>query len=274
MIAALIAAVSTATLSPSTPSQRLLPDARPALWVVNDEDTIIYLFGTFHALDGKSDWFNDEVATAFTASDELILETIIPEPGMPMNGYAPPLTGARIGPVGPFVGSASFLSTSKAVMSAGRSRGMSTADGADTVLRNAAEDSGKPVAGLESFEFQLDMFSKLPGAAPSKAPAAHTQTAAVQTKVLAASLLTRLQTAWTQGDTASFSSMLDQMQSKSPETYKMMFLDRNARWAGWIANRLQQPGTVFVAVGAGHLAGRDSVQMRLADLRIRSQRIN
>jgi uncharacterized protein len=274
MIAALIAAASTAMWTPSMPLQRAMPDARPALWVVNDEDTIIYLFGTFHALDGKSAWFNDEVMTAFSASDQLILETIVPEPGMPMDGYAPPLTGARMGPVGPFAGSASFLSTSKTVMSAGRSRGMSTAAGADAVLRNAAEESGKSVAGLESFEFQLDMFSRIQGPAPSKGPGANAVPAASHTKAVAASLLTRLQTAWTQGDTGSFSSMLDQMQSKSPETYKMMFLDRNARWAGWIANRLQQPGTVFVAVGAGHLAGRDSVQNRLADLRIRTQRIN
>jgi len=271
MIAALIAAASTAMWTPSIPSQRVIPDARPALWVVNDEDTIIYLFGTFHALDGKSDWFNDEVKTAFSASDELILETIVPEPGMPAT-LDPPLTGPRIAPVGPFAGSASFLSTSKTVMSAGRSQGMSIDAGADTVLRNAAQVSGKPVAGLESFDYQMNMFSKLPG--NSRPKAASVPTAAVQTKALAASLLTRLQTAWTQGDTNSFAAMLDQMQSKSPETYKLMFLDRNARWAGWIANRLQQPGTVFVAVGAGHLAGRDSVQMRLADLRIRSQRIN
>ena len=31
------------------------------MWVVKDADTTIYLFGTFHALDGKRDWFNDEV---------------------------------------------------------------------------------------------------------------------------------------------------------------------------------------------------------------------
>ena len=272
MIAALIAAASTAMWTPSMPPQRLIPDAKPALWVVNDEDTIIYLFGTFHALDGRSNWFNDEVMTAFSASDELILETIIPEPGMPAT-VAPPLTGPRMSPVGRFAGSASFLSTSKAVMSAGRSQGMSIDAGADTVLRNAAQEVGKPVAGLESFDYQLDMFSRLPGASTQSkvAPAA---SVAIQTKAAAASLLTRLQTAWTQGDTNSFSSMLEQMRSRSPETYKLLFLDRNARWAGWIANRLQQPGTVFIAVGAGHLAGRDSVQMRLSDLRIRSQRIN
>ena len=40
--------------------------------LVKDEDTTIYLFGTFHALDRKSDWFNDEVKSAFDRSRKLI----------------------------------------------------------------------------------------------------------------------------------------------------------------------------------------------------------
>ena len=54
MIAALIAAAMANTAPAVPPAQASLPNARPALYVVNDEDTINYLFGTFHALDGKS----------------------------------------------------------------------------------------------------------------------------------------------------------------------------------------------------------------------------
>src|SRR5688500_5088328 len=56
-----------------------LPDVDPAMWVVKDPDTTIYLFGTFHALDGKSAWFNDEVKTAFDKSEEVVVEVIMPE---------------------------------------------------------------------------------------------------------------------------------------------------------------------------------------------------
>ena len=56
-----------------------LPDADPAMWVVKDDDTTIYLFGTFHVLDGKADWFNEEVKVAFDAADEVVLEAIMPE---------------------------------------------------------------------------------------------------------------------------------------------------------------------------------------------------
>ena len=64
-------------LSAQAPAK--LPDADPAMWVVKDADTTIYLFGTFHALDGKSDWFNDAVKRAFDGSNELVLETITPD---------------------------------------------------------------------------------------------------------------------------------------------------------------------------------------------------
>ena len=68
--------------------------------------------------------------------------------------------------------------------------------------------------------------------------------------------------------------MLQQMEARSPETYKVLFNERNGRWAQWIARRLQQPGVVFVAVGAGHLAGKDSVQQKLSRYGIRTARVN
>ena len=269
MIAALIAAAVTASAPAEPAAQTPLPDARPAIWVVNDEDTVIYLFGTFHALDGKAAWFNDEVRTAFNASGELVLETLVPEfKAAPILRPAPG-PGFRMQPVGPFAGSASFLTTSKTVMSAGRAQGMSTAQGADTILREAAEEVGKPVGGLETFEFQLNMFAELPGA---KLPSNPQQ--AAQAKAALSTVLGQLQAAWNRGDIDGFEPMLDQMRTKSPQTYKTLFNDRNGRWATWIARRLQQPGVVFVAVGAGHLAGQDSVQNKLAALHVRSQRIN
>jgi uncharacterized protein YbaP (TraB family) len=68
--------------------------------------------------------------------------------------------------------------------------------------------------------------------------------------------------------------MLGQLKQASPDTYRMLFTERNARWADWIAGRMQTPGTVFVAVGAGHLAGQDSLLVRLAEHGIPSQRVN
>ena len=74
-----VAALAAAT--PAVAQDR--PDAAPAIFVVGDADTTVYLFGTFHALDGKSDWFNNGVRHAFDQSNELVLETVIPEPVFP-----------------------------------------------------------------------------------------------------------------------------------------------------------------------------------------------
>lgn len=262
----LAAAAVSAFVPPLPEALAPLPDAEPALWIVADGDTKIYLFGTFHALDGRTAWFNDEIKSAFLSSDELILETIVPAPPAPLASAAPIGT---VGPIGRVAGSASFLSSTKMVMSAGRSNGMSTAHGADTVLREAAEATGKPVEGLESFEFQLGMFSQLPPA-PKPSNAAHQQA----TMKALSSVLASLQAAWNRGDSEGFAPMLEEMRAKSPAMYRMMFADRNTRWAEWIARRLEQPGTVFVAVGAGHFAGRDSVQAKLSSLGFGTARLN
>jgi uncharacterized protein YbaP (TraB family) len=253
------------------PIRTRAPD-HPALWVVNDGDTIIYMFGTFHALDGKSKWFDQAVKTAFSQSDELMLETLVPKPQPARAAKTPPsvaaaqpnATMARLAP------SASFLATTKVVMSAGRSKGLSTDRGADAVLRDAADDSGKPVKGLESFQFQMNMFSSLPPSPPAAAGASDVQSAR-----LLGAVLSQLESAWNRGEVEqAFTPLLMQMRAQSPETYKTMFIDRNVRWANWIVQRLKTPGTVFVAVGAGHLSGPDSVQSQLASLGVKSARIN
>jgi uncharacterized protein YbaP (TraB family) len=270
LIGASIAAAPTPALTPA-----IAPSApgggHPALWVVNDNDTIIYLFGTFHALDGKSKWFEQAVKTAFSQSDELMLETLVPQPAKSRSAAPKPqaVTTRDRGPVDQLAPSASsLLASSRAVMAAGRAEGMSTAKGADAVLRQAAEESGKNVGGLESFQFQINMFSTLQETGGASAPDAESL------RVLGL-VLAHLQSAWNRGEVEpAFTPLLMQMRAQSPQTYNTMFVQRNARWAHWIAERLKTPGTVFVAVGTGHLSGPDSVQNQLATIGVKSARIN
>jgi len=55
---------------------------------------------------------------------------------------------------------------------------------------------------------------------------------------------------------------------------KQLLDRRNRAWAGWLEQRLAQPGTVLVAVGAGHLAGRNSVQEMLAARGLAAERLD
>src|SRR5919112_4798388 len=76
--ALLLSTSATAWAAGAAPAPAL-PDADPAMWVAKDQDTTIYLFGTFHVHDGKAEWFNDEVKQAFDRSDEVVVEALIPE---------------------------------------------------------------------------------------------------------------------------------------------------------------------------------------------------
>jgi uncharacterized protein YbaP (TraB family) len=268
LVAAALAAASPAAMASAEPAAAPVPE--PAMFVVHDVDTTVYIFGTFHALDGRSRWFGDHVRQAFEQSNELVLETLIPESNqivMPSLGFRPP----SVTP------SASFLATTRMAISAGRTQGMQVDNGADMVLRHQAEAEGKPVQGLETLQFQLDMVNKMPAAPiPAAAPAPRPgQPVEAGNSMQSLSLaMAEMQAAWKRGDQAVFVRMLDQLKTAAPDTYRMMFTERNARWADWIRARMQTPGVVFVAVGAGHLAGKDSLLVRLAEDGISSQRVH
>lgn len=237
------------------------PARGPAMWAISDEDTTIFLFGTFHALDRDTGWFSATVRDAFERSDELVLETVVPsDPAQllaSLNRHsmiAPKKAGQPVVATG---GSDSFAASSSKAISAGRAVGMSVDHGADAVLRRAADSLGKPVDGLESFDFQLAMFSSLP-------PAGGNAGAAAAPANLAA-IMQDMKAAWKRGDSARFAAVLGSVEKQNPETYRRLFADRNARWAEWVARRMDRPGVVFVAVGTGHLIGRDSVQQRLSE---------
>jgi hypothetical protein len=260
--------LAAAALAAATPGAALAqPPSEPAMFVVHD--TTIYLFGTFHALDGDPHWFDYGVRNAFEDSNELVLETLLPE-----GPDAPQQLSKAIKPPA-VTPSANFLATTRMAISAGRSQGMQVDNGADMVLRHVAEAEGKPVEGLETLQFQLDMFNRMPAAEtpPVSAAASAGQPADDQGMQNLSQTMTQMQSAWKRGDQSVFVDLLNQLRAGSPDTYRMMFTDRNARWADWIAARMQTPGTVFVAVGAGHLAGKDSVLVRLAEKGIESRRV-
>lgn len=267
-VAAALAAASPAAPGPAGAAPA---DPAPAMFVVRDADTTIYLFGTFHALDGHAEWFDHQVRNAFDQSSELVLETLVPEPLADAAALPAPVPAYDNWSVTP---SASFLATTRMAISAGRARGMQVDNGADMVLRRAAEAAGKEVEGLETIESQLNMFIHMPNEAAAAPPRAGdpVDTGAAMDNLSDA--MAEMQAAWKRGDQGVFVRMLGELRRSAPETYRTLFAARNARWADWVGARMQSPGTVFVAVGAGHLAGSDSLLVRLAELGIESARVD
>lgn len=65
--------------------------------------------------------------------------------------------------------------------------------------------------------------------------------------------------AWSSGDVKAIARTFDRDLADSPDLAQALIHERNANWSRWIEQRMAQPGAVMIAVGAGHLAGRDSV---------------
>lgn len=288
-LAAAIAAVLTSGLPASAAT---LPDADPALWVVKDQDTTIYLFGTFHVLDGKADWFNDEVKTAFDRSDEVALEALIPEDpaalGPIMQKYALNTSGkpisARLSPAaqkklvkiltanGIPAAALDKMNPGFAGMTLAlipyQTAGMKPEYGAETILTKAAKSANKPMGELEGMENQLKMINEIPDSAHLKS----LEYALDRFEDLPA-VIADMKVNWNSGNAEGFAKLMNEMQAISPKTYKVLLSDRNAKWAEWIEQRLDEPGTVFLAVGTAHLAGKDSVQQFLDQRGIKAKRV-
>jgi uncharacterized protein YbaP (TraB family) len=79
--------------------------------------------------------------------------------------------------------------------------------------------------------------------------------------------------AWSRGDEKAIALSFDDELKLSPELADILLRQRNRNWTAWLAKRMEKPGTIFVAVGAGHLAGPDSVQNMLAKQGFKTTRV-
>jgi uncharacterized protein YbaP (TraB family) len=248
----------------------------PALWKVADADTTIWLFGTIHALPKGVNWLNGPVADALDRSDELVTELpdvapvssaalvlqkgTLPQ-GQTLRGLLGKKDAARlVAALARYKQAPDALDRLKpwyaAIVMASlplTRSGITGAQGVEETLSARAKAAGKPRSGLETMGQQLDMFDQMPLKA--------------QKRLLLDSL------DGDNGTVRELGTMVDQWGAGAVDALakslrdnglggamgKVLIEQRNARWTAWIAKRLDRPGTVFVAVGAGHFAGKGSV---------------
>jgi uncharacterized protein YbaP (TraB family) len=265
--------------------------ADPALWVLRDADTTIYLFGTVHVLKPGLRWFDDGVKTAFDASDTLVLELVMPPdaemqkivadlgmhpPGTPLPDELPPVEAAKMRAALPEYGlSPDALDNADPWLAATmlsvlplRQLGYDDKQGAELVLTNAARAAGKKIEGLETARQQLGYFDALPLPAQRRL-----LVETIDDLPKAGSKIDQAVMAWRKGDADGLARLVNEDMASAPEVTEALLVRRNRNWADWISKRMQQPGTVFVAVGAGHLAGNASVQAELARRGFKVERV-
>jgi uncharacterized protein YbaP (TraB family) len=253
--------------------------AKPALWSVSDADTTVYLFGTIHLLPDNYQWRTPKIEQAVGGSQQLVIETIVDEKDpmklfgilmrIGMSPGLPPLVN-RV----PAAKRAALLDAVKksgfppktldnmetwaaAFILLGnqfKDLGLKNDQGVEMTLRSAFAGQGKPVGELESNLEQLGFFDRLPEKAQREL-----LEGAIEQASNVRSDFNEMLTSWVRGDVRGIARSFNRDLAASPELAQALIKQRNANWSKWIEQRMAQPGAVMVAVGAGHLAGRDSV---------------
>jgi uncharacterized protein YbaP (TraB family) len=268
--------------------------AEPALWLAQSKTAKVYLFGTMHILPKKSDWFTGKIAHAFAASTVLMeeadvgltdpsaLQGIMAQAMSPDTDIWTRLTPASatkfhaevqkcglpdeaVGHFKPWF--ASMLPAICALMSAGSGELTMASSSPEAALIEKAKQGHM---AMDFFETPAQQIAYLSSASD-----------AVQIKELESAIndgdntgdaFTGMEASWLAGDVPAIARDVATMRAQGADFYDMIFTQRNVRFAARIAQALKGSQTVFVAIGAGHLAGPDSVQAQLGKLHVETMK--
>ena len=259
----------------------------PAMWTFSDEDTTVYLYGTVHLLKPEVTWRSPSLEDALSKADTLVLEADVSSPesqagmqklvmeyGVFSDGQT--LTGLLEEDDEALVSAAleakniplQAVDTMKPWM-VGLQLGMmqimeagyDPQSGVETILIADAAKGNKKLAYLETAETQI----KTLGGAPIDEQIQGLM-ATLSTMELGEEYLDTLVAEWADGDVKGIGAMMANPAAFGTQAaYDALLTTRNRNWVPLIKALLEEPGTKLVAVGAGHLAGPDSVVKMLKD---------
>jgi uncharacterized protein YbaP (TraB family) len=265
---------------------------RPAMWKVSDADTTLYLFGTIHLLPEGRTWRTAAFEQALAAADELVLEVAnVDDPAagagammkLGMSPGLPPLRqrvpeakraaldgmikesgvpAAALDRMETWAASIVLLGVSFQRM------GLDPKLGVEAAITGPFKASGKPVRGLETIEEQFGFFDTL-----SEEQQRTFLKGVLDSPEEAKKQFDAMLEAWSRGDLDGLARAFEDEQNLTPALREVLLTRRNAKWAEWLDARMDRPGTAFVAVGAGHLAGKDSVQAMLEKYGHKAKRV-
>jgi uncharacterized protein YbaP (TraB family) len=264
--------------------------ARPAMWKVSDADTTIYLFGTIHALPPGITWLEGPVAKALSNSQTLVTEIPHTDPAAMQSVVAQTALLPAGENLHALLSPADRLKLDKALKDAGLptttldqfkpwyagvllslmpliKQGYTAENGVEPQLEAKAKTLGHVLEGLETPAYQLGLFDSLPRKVQLKY--LHQ---VLQNLPTMGTELGQLVKYWKTGNADKLAALMNRGED-DPQMVTVLLVNRNKAWAKWIKTRMDKPGEVFMAVGAGHLAGKDSVQAQLAAKGLRVTRI-
>lgn len=266
----------------------------PLLWRVRGEYGTVYLLGSFHMLNAGDYPLAAAVDAAYTAADRLVFEVdpnaaMAPDVALRMaqRGMLPGnqridevVSADTTSKLRAYFGSDAaydamahfkpwFINVGLAVRSM-QGAGFDSALGLDQHLMDRARKDGKPTAGLEGVEQQLQAFDL--------APMAEQEASLLDALRPEADLqaeIRELHEAWRSADLATLERIMrEEFFDKTPESGKLVLDDRNRRWVPQLKAMAANPGTTLVVVGGLHLVGEPGLPAQLAKAGLEVQRVH
>lgn len=273
------------------PAQAEPGSITPLLYAVRDADSTIYLYGTVHVRPRGSDWGNARVRAAIDESQEVWTELMMnpeadqqtqvlamqlgrAEPGRPLSSWLTPeentalnAVTTRLGmPQGALEGYKPWLAALTLTVAPLMQAGYDPQSGVDRSIDAYSDAAGKHMRALETAQQQLTFFANL----DEEVQREMLQEAITESADLPR-MIGEMSAAWEQGNERALEhSVVEETRTEYPELYRMLFLDRNNAWMTVLTQEMQGSGVDFVAVGAGHIVGRDGL---VAQFRARGYRV-
>lgn len=267
--------------------------AEPALWAIKDKDSTIYLFGTIHVLKPDTQWRSAIIDKALNDSGDLTIEVLGADDPATMQPLVMRYGLDRATPLSKKLAPADFQRLQVLAQSAGvppqalelmrpwlasislamlpiMKAGYDPRSGVEQVVQAQMKAAGKPANSLETLDQQIRFFADMP--------------TKVEVEMLKSTLddaeegtakIDKMVAAWASGDVKLLETeFVTQMKADYADVYDVLITDRNVAWSRQLKAKLDGSGVSFVAVGAGHLVGPDSVQAQLAKLGVKAERVN
>jgi uncharacterized protein YbaP (TraB family) len=258
--------------------------AAPALcetsvWVARTDSSVMYIGGTIHLLRPSDFPLPGEYDKAYNDADLLVFETDIAKLSMPETQmtmmkkavYADSTTlkdvlsaetfaelEAYIGGTGlPMANLMRMKPSILMITLVGLElqKLQVSEKGIDVHYHTKAAAEGKPEAGLETVEEQIEMLTTMGEGYEDDFVMFNLR----EMKVMG-EIWETMAEAWRSGDDETLAALIiEKMKSRFPTLHQSIMVDRNMRWVPRLEEFLATPETEFVLVGAGHLVGEEGV---------------
>lgn len=259
--------------------------AEPAIWIVKGPHATVYLFGTIHALAKDQSWHSAKIDAAIQQSQALWLEIAnVDDPGAvqplvlqlgidpshPLSSKLTPDQRAKLDKAAATLPGGEALLESMKPWLAGMmlslgpvlQAGYDPESAVELQLKPEFTKANKPVKGFETAEQQIHYFADMSDKAQLDFLVSELDDADT-----AADKFKQIVAAWYAGDVEKLDALNNaDFRDKYPDLFQILVVKRNQNFTAQIQEMLKGDGVSFVAVGAGHLVGKDGVPAMLEKL--------